>query len=110
MLVQALFEGGFDVALRRKASDPSIASFVLITMLGAFAGFLSVLLFPTHLIGNETLRYVSAVVSPFLVAWGMTQVGKLRMKRGQERFSLEYFLWSWLFAFSFGAVRVLLAK
>lgn len=49
------------------------------------------------------------LLTPVLVGYGMVLTGKLRARRGQTAPRIDRFIFGFLFAFSLGLVRYLLA-
>lgn len=109
ILLQIVVEGIFSVAMGRIAANRPVIRAVLFLVLGAIAGGLSLLLFPSHIISLPLLRYAAVILVPVIIGYVMAEIGNRREKRGQEPRGLEHFVSGWGFAFAFGAVRVLCA-
>ncbi len=110
LVFQFFVEALADLAIRRLRCDLWIVLAVVGIVAGAGMGGLTLLAYSHHIIRNSAVRYASAVFTPFLIAFAMARIGAMRDRKGYGRYSLEYFWTAWIFAFSFGAVRVLLAQ
>jgi len=72
---------------------------------GAFAGAVSLLIFPSSAITDPKLRWINLVVTPALVGAMMVMVGKARSKKGQDLIRLDRFGYAFVFAFVMSLVR-----
>ena len=111
LLLQLIFEGIFDVTVRKQVSkEPALLRFVIFTVLGAVGGLVSLLVFRHHLVAAPWLRYLALLIIPVAIGLLMTKIGRVRRGRGGGDYSLEHFFASWGFAFAFGLMRTAFAQ
>jgi hypothetical protein len=114
LVIQALGQGllalGFQAlgASFRKPASPWLAALGSV-LWGLILGGLSLLLFPAHLVPIST-RVVNFVVTPVLVGVGMMALGKWRAQRGDPVMQIEQFVYGYLLALAFAAIRFQLAR
>ena len=58
--------------------------------------------FATHL----SLRIANLIITPCIAGWAMVELGRWRARRNQPPIMLHRFLYGYLFALSFAAVRL----
>ncbi len=103
--VEALAEMGLR-SLREpfaKAPNPWLAAPGYLVF-GAVAGGLSLLVFPSPLVGGG-LRLANLLVTPVLAGLAMAWLGAWRVRRGQEVLRLDRFTYGYLFALALALVR-----
>ena len=88
----------------RRNRNPLIASLGY-AIFGAIAGGLSLWLFPLHLILSHSLQVVGLFASPLAASFIMVGLGAWRRRRGEELVRLDRFAYSFIFAFTMGAIR-----
>jgi len=113
--LQLIFELFGDVVVnaylrRRKTPAPDWAVVAGAAILGALAGWLSLLVFPQPYLAHEALRIANLALTPIAIGGIMVQVGRRKARKGQEPSRLETFLGGALFAFVMAGVRFLFAK
>ena len=79
-------------------------------ILGVVCGFLSLLVFPHHLIKDPMLQLVNLFVTPILVGLGMGFLGQQREKRGLQHFPIDRFLYGFAFAAALAMMRFWYAR
>ena len=111
-LLQVVFEALVEAGVRGIAEvvvrpEPPNAWLAIIgyVLLGAICGVLSLWLFPTLFIGNETIRMVNLLLTPLAAGAMMTIVGAWRRRRNQKLIRLDRFFYGFLFALSMALVR-----
>jgi hypothetical protein len=80
------------------------------TLFGLAIGGLSLLVFPTHLVNGNTLRWLNLIVTPIGVGLIMSALGAWRLQRGQSLIRIDQFAYGYLFALSIALVRFWFAK
>jgi hypothetical protein len=93
----------------RKPADPWLAT-LFYAVIGALLGWLSLLVFPTHLTPVGLWRGLNLIASPVLAGLCMSLLGAWRKGRGQELIRLDRFLCGFVFALAFALVRFFLAR
>lgn len=78
---------------------------VTFAILGAFAGALSLLLFPVHFIRDANLRLVTLILTPFLAGTLFAFVGRQRLRHDKYVSGLETFWPAYSFALAMAVVR-----
>lgn len=92
----------FRVKVRR--ADPLIAT-ITFGLVGVAFGFLSVWLFPHHLVHPTRIHGVSLLISPILTGLLMAQVGRTVRRWGRQSVRIESFGYGFTFALAMGLVR-----
>ena len=114
-LLQAIVEFFVELGIHagskplRKPTNPWIAA-VGYALFGAVLGWLSLLLFPSHLVTSQALRIVNLVLTPIAAGLLMCAMGAWRAKRGQAVLRIDKFAYGYLFALALALVRFCLAK
>ena len=110
-VIEALAELGLHSLAEpfRKPRNPWLAG-TGYAIFGAVAGGLSLLLFPSHLVGGELMRIVNLVLTPAAVGMLMCGMGAWRAKRGEPLLRIDRFAYGYLFAVAVALVRFLWAK
>ena len=107
---ELLIEGGFQAAgesvRNRSRAHPVVAAIGLVLM-GAVAGVLTSLAWPTRILQPGPVRGLSLVVSPIVNGIVMDRYGQWRENRSGSRSYLATFWGGALFAFSMALVRFL---
>ena len=93
----------------RKPTNPWIAA-IGYAIFGAVLGWLSLLVFPSHLVTSEALRIVNLILTPIAAGALMCAMGAWRAKRGQSVLRIDKFSYGYLFALALALVRFGLAK
>jgi hypothetical protein len=93
----------------RGDSEPWLAALGY-TILGAVAGLISVLVFPSLLIHLPYARLANLLVTPLLAGASMSLLGAWRRRREQQLIRLDMFACGYLFALAMALVRLALAK
>jgi hypothetical protein len=97
----------FKVKVRR--ADPVVAT-VTFGMVGVSSGFLSVFLFPHHLIHPTRLHGISLLISPILTGLLMAQIGRTVRRWGRQPVRIESFGYGFIFALAMALVRYWLVR
>jgi len=111
LLLQVVAEVLFEIGLRslaapfKKRPHPFLASIGYV-LFGAFAGALSLWIFPTLFIGSHAGRIANAVVTPFVAGACMAAIGAWRRRRDQDLILLDRFAYGYLFALVMALVRL----
>jgi hypothetical protein len=110
-IFEALAQAGLHFFKRpnRESANPAL-SFVGYAIFGAFAGWLSTLLFPHYLLRTHHARLLYLFVAPAAVGAGIAAIGSWRARRGQSGVGIDRFIFGYVFAFLFALVRFFLAK
>lgn len=74
-------------------------------LLGAAAGGLSLLVFPTLFIESEAARVVNLYATPVALGFVMWAFGAWRERRGETPFRFDRFSYGFVFAFAMALVR-----
>lgn len=104
---ELLGDAGVRTFKKDRLGNPYLAFFGYM-LLGVLFGALSLLVFDSSFISDESLRVFNLIITPVLVGALMAWIGKLMAKRGKGRIRLEKFLYGWVFAFSFALMRYFL--
>jgi hypothetical protein len=72
-------------------------------------GGVSLLIFPTHMVGSHGLRALALIIVPVWVGSMMVLMGKWRAKRGQSTNQWDRFGYGYVFALSLGMMRYIWA-
>jgi hypothetical protein len=110
IVLQALFELPVEFGLRslaapfRRPQNPVLAT-IGFTLWGITAGAISVWIFPGSFIHNPLFRQINLVVTPVVVGFLMTLVGRIRLRKGQDLTRLDRFGFAFVFAFAMALVR-----
>ena len=113
-LLQAILEFFVEMGVHagpkiRKPVNPWWAA-IGYTIFGGVVGWLSLLLFPSHLMSGEAMRIANLVVTPIVAGLLMCAMGAWRAKRGDTVLRIDRFAYGYLFAVALAAVRFTLAK
>ena len=114
-LLQVLCEVLPEIVLRslaeplRRPPNPWFAA-VGYAILGAIAGGLSLLLFPTHFVLARSWRIVNFIVTPLAVGLCMAALGAWRARQGQTLLRIDRFSYGFLFALALALVWFWFAK
>ncbi len=124
-IAEVLFEAIFEIACVSLASlltrgissffktlsdiNPAAVTFAL-GMLGALAGFLSVVAYPHPLVHPSRLHGISVIVSPLITGIVMSQLGRLLRSHGRRVMPIESFGYGFAFAFAMALVRFLMLR
>ena len=92
----------FRVKLLR--ANPVVAT-VAFSLVGVCYGFLSVWLFPHHLVHPTRVHGISLLISPLLTGLLMAQIGRTVRRWGRQSARIESFGCGFMFAFGMGLVR-----
>ncbi len=87
----------------RRAS-PVVAA-VIFGVVGVCFGFLSVWLFPHHLVHPTRVHGISLLISPILTGLLMAQIGRTVRRWGRQSVRIESFSYGFIFALAMGLVR-----
>jgi FtsH-binding integral membrane protein len=115
MLLQVVFELLAEFGMHstievfKRRPNPWLAA-VGHALLGAFAGLISLLIFPALLIHSHNAQLASLFVNPLLAGGAMSLVGSWRRRRGQPVMRIDRFAYGYLFAVAMALVRYALAK
>ncbi len=109
LVIEALTELGFHRATVRKPMSPVLAGAGYLG-LGALLGGISLLIFPTSFIENETLKLLGLFLIPLLLGLLMLMIGTFRHRWGRLRVGIETFTNGFLFAFGVAFVRFLFTE
>lgn len=110
MVFELLVELGFhSIADTAKKPRNAVLSSIGFILLGAVAGGVSMLIFPTSLIHSANLRAINLFATPFAIGAIMMLIGKVRDRKGQTLVKLDRFGYAFAFAFSMSLVRFVAA-
>jgi multisubunit Na+/H+ antiporter MnhG subunit len=113
MLFELLAELGLhsvrEVFRRPEPTSPALAA-IGYAILGASAGWLSLLLLPTTLIHHAAGRVINLVLTPIGAGLLMSVIGAWRLRRDQELIRLDRFGYGFLFALGTTVVRFIWAR
>ena len=110
IVLQLVFELLVELGLRsvretfENPPNPWLASFGYV-ILGAIAGGISVLAFPSLFFNTPTTRVVNLVVAPIAAGFAMAALGAWRRRKDQPVIRIDRFSYGYLFALSMAAVR-----
>lgn len=110
MLLQLGFEflaelGGHSLADTVKRPKNPVLSTIGFVLLGAMAGGISLLIFPTSPISNLLFRKINILVTPVAVGGVMMLIGRQRDKWGQNLVRLDRFGYAFVFALAMAIIR-----
>lgn len=97
----------FRVKVRR--AEPLVATIVF-GLAGVACGFLSVWIFPHHLIHPTRIHGLSLLISPILTGLLMAQIGRTVRRWGRQSVRIESFGYGFTFALAMALVRFWLAR
>ena len=111
--LSALIDGGYRLLryLRinvRRSSAPIAAAMLI--CIGLLLGFLSVMIFPHHLLNSSKHHGISLLISPFISGLVMAAIGRRIRGRGSIPVRIESFGYGYTFAFAFALVRILMVS
>ena len=121
VIVEFLLEGAFAglagilarafrlFKLRVRRANPVFVT-VTFCIVGVSFGFISVLLFPHHLVHPTRLHGISLLISPVLTGLLMAQIGRTARKWGRQPVRIESFGYGFVFALAMGLVRFWLVR
>jgi hypothetical protein len=89
--------------------NPVATTFAL-SMLGALAGFLSMIAYPHPFVHPSRLHGVSVIASPLITGFVTYQLGRLLRNLGRRVTPIESFAYGFVFAFAMALVRFLMLK
>lgn len=110
ILLQIVFEALAEVGLHslvepfRRPPNRWLAALGY-ALLGAAAGGLSLLAFPSHLVSSPGLRIANLIITPIAVGLLMGVMGAWRARRGQPLLRIDRFAYGYLFALFLALVR-----
>lgn len=96
-----------------RSRNPVIRTFgtaTIAALFGALFAFVSLWIYPHHVIRNYSLRLAALLLLPLANGFLMRFVGSYFEKRGQPRSGFEHVVPAAVFSFVFGVVRFQLAK
>ena len=115
LLLQAVFELLFELGLhavrepfRFPKRNPLIAAIGYL-IIGATAGALSLLLYPTLFVASLAGQIANLIVTPAILGFVMAGVGAWRRKRDEALFRIDKFAYGYVFAFAMALSRFLLS-
>ena len=97
----------FRVNVRR--ANPFVAT-VMFGLFGVCFGFLSVWLFPHHLVHPTRVHGISLLISPILTGLLMAQIGRTVRRWGRHPVQIESFGYGFIFALAIALVRFWLVR
>jgi uncharacterized membrane protein HdeD (DUF308 family) len=92
----------FRVKVRR--ANPAVAAMIF-GVVGVCFGFLSVWLFPHHLVHPTWVHGISLLICPILTGLLMAQIGRTVRRWGRQSVRIESFGYGFIFALAMGLVR-----
>ena len=92
-----------------RRSSALVAATILIST-GVLLGFLSVLVFPHHLVHSSKHHGISLLISPLISGFVMSAIGRGVRKRGRLPVRIESFSYGFAFAFAFALIRILMVR
>ncbi|MDR3773746.1 MAG: hypothetical protein P4L26_10390 [Terracidiphilus sp.] len=125
VIAEVLFEAVFEITgeglaslltraisnLFKTISDVNpIATTFALGMLGALAGFLSVVAYPHPLVHPSRFHGVSVIASPLIAGFVMSQLGRLLRKHDRRVMPIESFGYGFVFAFAMALLRFLMLR
>lgn len=93
----------------RKSPKPWLAA-IGYPIVGFVSGGISKCLFPHHMVAGAVWRWVNLLLTPIAVGLCMSWLGSWHVRRGQQAFGIDSFLYGYLFALCFAYMRFILAK
>ena len=108
MLGQLIIELGFHSLIEPFRSDRPvnrILGFLGYILLGALAGWLSLLLVPVNFIRDSNMQILNLIVSPILIGLFFAWYGRLRARKGLDLIELDRFAYGFVFAFVVALIR-----
>ena len=79
-------------------------------LFGLGLGGLSLLVFPTPLVRSERFHGINLIITPLLVGFMMSAVGRWRRRQGKSLLRLDTFAYGFIFAFAMSAIRFLVTN
>lgn len=108
---QVLIELGFrsvaNVFVKRPAKSPVFAAIGYL-IIGGITGLMSVYIFSESYISSQYGRIANLILTPIVAGFAMSELGKWRIKRGQDLIRMDSFSYGFLFAFGMVLVRFIL--
>lgn len=110
VLLQVFFEGLGEIGLHsipKRSTEPTapLTAAIGYALLGAAAGGVSLLLFPTSFVNGDVLRRVNLILAPVAAGLLMSAVGVWRRRRGQDLLRIDRFAYGYLFALTLALIR-----
>lgn len=110
VLLQVFFEGLGEIGLHsipKRSKEPTapLTAAIGYALLGAAAGGVSLLLFPTSFVNGDVLRRVNLILAPVAAGLLMSAVGVWRRRRGQDLLRIDRFAYGYLFALTLALIR-----
>ena len=114
VVLEVVGEALFGLVLRalgtlfeRLEFEKPVSAAIGYTILGAFTGGASVLIFPHPLIRTSRLHGISLLISPLATGAIMSLIGSVLRRRGKGTVQIETFWYGFAFAFGIALVRLL---
>ena len=106
LFLQILFELGVRslIVPSRKKSNPYLSFFGYVLM-GALAGFLSLLFFKELFIKGFQMQVLNLFITPLIAGFLMSYIGRVREKKGVALVRLDKFTFGFVFALAMALVR-----
>ena len=93
----------------RRPPNPWLAALGY-SLLGASAGGLSLLAFPSHLVDSHGVQIANLIITPIAVGLVMCAMGAWRARREEPLLRIDKFAYGYLFAVSLALVRYAFAQ
>ncbi|MGA9668677.1 MAG: hypothetical protein WBQ94_05680 [Terracidiphilus sp.] len=87
-----------------------VATTIVLGILGASAGFLSVAAYPHPFVHPSRFHGISVIASPLITGLVMSQLGRFLSNRGKRVTPVESFGYGFAFAFAMALVRFLMLR
>jgi hypothetical protein len=81
-----------------------------VVLLGLASGAISLHFFPHPLVHPARIHGISLIISPLIAGLVMSIAGRLLQRRGKQTVQIESFGYSFAFAFSMAAIRLLFVR
>jgi len=113
--LQVAFELLFELGIRARQklvappASPWLAA-IGYALLGAAAGGISLLPFPSLLLETPAARLAHLILVPIAAGAAMAAIGSWRRRKGQRLIRLDRFIYGYLFALSMAVVRLLFCE
>lgn len=107
-VVQLFLELGFHSLIepfQSNREDNSGLAFLGYALLGAFAGWISLLLVPSNFIRDANMQTLNVVATPVLLGFLFAWFGRLRERKGLVAFELDRFSCGFVFALAVALIR-----
>lgn len=108
LVVQLIIELGFHTLVETFRTDRRanpILGFFGYGLLGAIAGWISLLLVPSNFIRGPNMQILNLILTPIMLGLFFAGFGRFRERKGFDLFGLDHFAYGFVFALVVALIR-----